>query len=137
MKSNESGRTVDSIAPEYTIMLVDADIAIVKLISNFLARNGFGVLSASSSEEAIAVAEAHLGRIDLLLTEVLMTGMLGTEIAAYLLTRRPGIKVMYMSGYLPPEIQDEIAASGSPIFTKPFALAQLAKSIRTLLGREH
>src|SRR5205823_3003336 len=121
---------------ECTGLAVDDDDDIVSLVSNYLARNGFTVLFARSAAEAIAIAEAHLGRIDLLLTDVLMTGMTGPELATYMRKRRGGIRVIYISGYLPPEIQGDLATTGSIILSKPFSLADLAQNIRAMVRRD-
>lgn len=73
MTSTERGGSVDALGLERTVLVVDADSAIVRLVAKYLARSGFNVLTAGSAEEAIAVAQAHGGRIDLLLAEVALT----------------------------------------------------------------
>jgi CheY-like chemotaxis protein len=131
--SDETDRGTNPNVSGRTILVVDDDKAIVGLISNYLLRTGFGVLCARSAAEAITVAEAHVGRIDLLLADVMMSGMTGLELGAYLNKRRDGIRVIYMSGYVPAEVQRELALTGAPILTKPFSLADLAETIRDLV----
>ena len=85
-------------------------------------------------EEALALVDKHPGRIDLLLTDVVMPGLSGPQLADRLTARRPETRVVFMSGY--PEAQDPalgFSLNGRSYLQKPFALAELAEKIRQSL----
>ena len=130
MESTGIARGLGRQAPERTLIVVDADPAIVRLVASHLVRSGFTVLTAGSAVDAIALAEAHAGKIDLLLTEVMLQAMSGVELTAYLKRRRAGIRVIYMCSYLPSEVQEEVEESGKVILNMPFSLKTLADKIR-------
>ncbi len=82
-----------------TILLVEDEESLRTLTRTMLERNGYVVLEASGGKEAIEIAERHASPIDLLLTDMVMPGMSGHETARGVSLARPGIKVIYMSGY--------------------------------------
>ena len=89
------------------------------------------MLCATSGEQALRLAAAHAGRIDLLLTDVVMPGMSGQELATQVAAQRPGIRILYMSGYT----EHTIAGSGDaneavPFLQKPFTREHLAEAVR-------
>jgi two-component system, cell cycle sensor histidine kinase and response regulator CckA len=82
-----------------TILLVeDADL-LRPMIAEIIAAGGYTVLSAADGFEALALFEAHVGEIDLLLTDVVMPGMSGRELAEHILAKAPGTKIIFTSGY--------------------------------------
>jgi CheY-like chemotaxis protein len=91
------------------------------------------VLEASDGQDAIGVAARHPGPIHLLLTDVVMPGMNGCELAAGLTALLPGIKVMFMSAY----DRDFLVARGleptGPVVTKPFTVEYLSRRVRMVL----
>ena len=96
---------------------------------------GYRVLEAESGARACAVSATFPGEIDLLLTDVVMPGMSGTELAGQLLGVRPNLKVLLMSGYA----EEEILARGLPdhkpaFLPKPFTPARLADKVQDVLG---
>jgi two-component system cell cycle sensor histidine kinase/response regulator CckA len=82
-----------------TILLVEDEESLRTLTRTILERNGYKVLEASGGKEAIEIAQRHGGSIDLLLTDMVMPGMNGHEVARSVAAVRPGAKVIYMSGY--------------------------------------
>jgi DNA-binding response OmpR family regulator len=136
MTSTERGGSVDALGLERTVLVVDADSAIVRLVAKYLARSGFNVLTAGSAEEAIAVAQAHGGRIDLLLAEVMLSPVSGVAVANYLRKRRAGVHVIYTCAYLPNGVQEGLEASGNVILKKPFPVSSLAQKIKEVLEKE-
>jgi CheY-like chemotaxis protein len=97
-----------------------------------LSHQGYRVLHAASGDEAIAIAEADHGDIDLLLTDARMPGMSGIELARTLVGRRPGLPVLVMSGY-----SDETLSLGGqpiPLLSKPFTPRQLRQKVAEILG---
>src|ERR1017187_335431 len=82
-----------------TILVVDDEDTVLSLVRTMLWRGGFTVLEAPGAEEALRVASGHAGSIDLLVSDVLMPGTNGYELADALISVRPEAKVLFMSGY--------------------------------------
>jgi len=113
----------------------DAD-GVRRLVKQVLHKRGFLVLEARSGEEALAVAAAHPGPIDLLVTDVVMPGMNGREMADRLAKERPGTKVLYMSGYTEDAIIAQGVLKGSIDFIeKPFSTFAFERKVAETLGR--
>jgi CheY-like chemotaxis protein len=117
-----------------TILVVDDDEWVRVLARDVLATEGYRVLEASDGQDAIRVAAEHPGPIHLLLTDVVMPGMNGCELAAGLGALLPGLKVMFMSAY----DRDFLVARGltptGPVITKPFTIEYLTRRIQMVLG---
>ena len=116
------------------ILVVEDDDQVRTVVSKGLPRLGYEVLVVRNAEEALALVEKHHGRIDLLLTDVVMPGLSGPQLADRLTAHRPETRVVFMSGY--PEAQDPalgFSLDGRSYLQKPFALAELAEKIRTAL----
>jgi len=116
------------------ILLVEDDLAILRMTENILRRLGYSVLTATSAEQALRLAEAHPGRVALLLTDVVMPGMNGLELAQQLLPLQPGLKSLFMSGYTADVIatRGELA-KGVQFLQKPFSRRTLAQKVQTTL----
>lgn len=117
-----------------TILLVEDEDMVREPTMRILARNGYTVLSASNADEALLVAHEHPGTISLLLTDVVMPGRSGKDLAAELRGLRPGTRVLYMSGYN----QEVVIHEGSPaegphLIEKPFIAVDLLRAIRKTL----
>ena len=82
-----------------TILVVEDELAILKLVRIMLERLGYTVLTAGTPDEAMRLAEAHAGEIHLLLTDVVMPEMNGRELAERLMVLKPDLKLLFMSGY--------------------------------------
>src|SRR5580704_9577420 len=106
-------------------MVEDAD-ALRKLARSFFVDHGFEVITASNGEEAVEVARSHSGRIDLLLTDVVMPGMNGRLLADRLLSKRPGLKVVFIAGH-------GVLEPGTHLLHKPFTEDALIRKIREVL----
>jgi len=121
-----------------TILLVEDAEPLRKLAQTFLEGSGFRVLSAGSGEEALEVAARFAGIFDLLLTDVVMPGMNGRMLAEQLMPRRPGMKVLYMSGYTDSFIAGHgVLDPGTHLLHKPFTEEVLIRSVREALdGRK-
>lgn len=85
-----------------TILVVEDEEALREVTARILVRAGYQVITAADGTEALDIAHGYEGDIDLLVTDVVMPHMLGKEVAEQVLTRRPGIEVLYMSGYARP-----------------------------------
>ena len=104
------------------------------LVCEILSRNGYTVLPAENGRAALLLAARHPGRIDLMITDLVMPQMGGREVAQGLPASHPETKVLYMSGYV--EDIDELLARGHAFIDKPFAPEALLRKVRQVLDRE-
>jgi CheY-like chemotaxis protein len=118
----------------HTVLVVDDDAWVRVLARDVLAADGHRVLEAADGEEALRIALEHPGPIHLLLTDVVMPGMDGCELAAKLAGRRPAIKVMFMSAYDRDALLARGLALGGPVVTKPFTIEYLARRVAMVLA---
>ncbi len=114
-----------------TVLVVEDEEVVRDLIGRDLTGRGYAVLTAGTGSEALAVASAHEGAIDLVVTDVVMPEMGGLELMQRLTAARPGIKVVYMSGYTERAVVDEVVPW--PLLQKPFNASTLADKIREVL----
>ncbi|MFW6055568.1 MAG: ATP-binding protein, partial [Thermodesulfobacteriota bacterium] len=119
-----------------TVLVVEDEAAILKLIDKILNRLNYTVLTAGSPEQALEQAEACQGRIHLLLTDVVLPGMNGRELAEKLLKLYPELKCLYMSGYTSNVIAHHgVLDKGMHFIQKPFSVNTLVRKIRETLNR--
>jgi len=120
-----------------TILVTEDEPDILAACGAVLGKLGYEVLLASTPDEAIRLARSHEGAVDLLLSDVVMPGMDGHQLAEKLQQFRPGIPCIYMSGYTADAIgHDGVLDEGLTFLPKPFTNQQLAKVVRaTLDGR--
>ncbi|MDA8020103.1 MAG: PAS domain S-box protein [Thermoanaerobaculia bacterium] len=117
-----------------TVLVVEDQPALRKMIGELLQRAGFRVLRAENADKALSVAMEHEGRIDLLLTDVVMPGRNGWELATELRDRRGEIRVLFMSGYSNGTIQDRgLLPEGMHLMEKPFSSRLLVQAVRQAL----
>lgn len=117
-----------------TILVVDDEERLCQLVERILRGLGYGVLTATTPEMALSTAEQYEGRIALLLTDVVMLGMNGYELAAQVMAKRPEIRVLYLSGYSPDAFQKQgIAIPEDALLSKPFSAVTLATKVRRIL----
>jgi two-component system cell cycle sensor histidine kinase/response regulator CckA len=118
-----------------TVLLVEDDAAVRRVIRHMLVEQRHEVLEAGSAPEAIQVAGAHPGRIDLLLTDVVMPQTNCDDLVSQLQTNRPEMKVILVSGYSDDVLrQYGVNESVSNFLPKPFTAEKLAAKIREVLG---
>ncbi|HKV05644.1 MAG TPA: PAS domain S-box protein [Candidatus Acidoferrales bacterium] len=126
--------STDSWRGSETILLAEDEESLRKLIVNMLSDNGYSVLEAANAGEAVEMARKVRGKIDLLLTDVVMPGMSGPELANELVSLYPGIKVLYMSGYAEfGSRQNRASRQDHPLLQKPFTQQTLARKVREVL----
>jgi two-component system, cell cycle sensor histidine kinase and response regulator CckA len=119
------------------ILVVEDQENVRGLALETLTSYGYSVLAAANGQEALEVSKKHKGRIDLLLTDVVMPGMDGKELAGKLRALRPEIKVVYASGYGEEVISHRgVLESGVEYLQKPFGPSALAAKVREVLGQE-
>jgi CheY-like chemotaxis protein len=116
------------------VLLVEDDADVRRFTADALAELGHRVKPVESGERALACL-ADGEDFDLLLTDVVMPGMDGRRLANAALQRKPGLKVLFMTGYTPNAIiHNGMLDPGTLLLSKPFSVAQLAEKLRALLG---
>jgi two-component system cell cycle sensor histidine kinase/response regulator CckA len=117
-----------------TILLVEDEAGIRALVRKILRREKYAVLEAGSAEDAMNIAAAHEGRIDLLLTDVILPGMGGRELAEGMREWLPDLKIVYVSGFTSDEeVRAGAFPPGSKFLQKPFTLSSLVGKVREAL----
>jgi two-component system cell cycle sensor histidine kinase/response regulator CckA len=119
-----------------TVLLVEDEEGVRRLAQRALESSGYRVLAARDGEEALAQAARHDGPLHALVTDLVMPGMNGSELAERLRQVRPGIKVLYMSGYAEDVlVRHNVAVSDLAFLQKPFGKRELALKVRAVLDR--
>ena len=117
-----------------TILLVDDNDQVRGWAREVLELYGYSVLEAPDGEQALAVAAAHEGTIDLLVTDVVMPALGGPELAERLIAQRPGVRVLLISGYTDRGVVEHgVLAGGARFLQKPFSASALGEAVRDLL----
>jgi two-component system cell cycle sensor histidine kinase/response regulator CckA len=119
-----------------TILVAEDEQGVRELTAKMLKGLGYNVLTASGGTEAADVAKSYEGEIALLLTDVVMPGMSGTQLAQALRRRRPNLKVVYISGYTENTISHHgVLDPGVSFLGKPFSREALGRKVREALGK--
>jgi len=117
-----------------TVLVVEDERAVREMMRRVLSRCGYTVLTAADPQEALSIEGSFQQEIQLLVTDVVMPGMGGRELAARLSVSRPGVKVLYVSGYTENAIVHHGTLDPDVHFMqKPFALSALADKVRSVL----
>jgi CheY-like chemotaxis protein len=117
-----------------TILVVDDEPEIRKLVAAMLTRNGYRVLIADTGENAIQLFRNNPDT-DLLLTDVVAPGMSGPMIADQIAALKPDVRVLFMSGYEGTQVvQRYVVEKGYSLLIKPFTMEQLARKVQAVLG---
>jgi PAS domain S-box-containing protein len=120
-----------------TILLVEDEEAVRSLARHVLQTCGYTVLEAAQGDEAVRLAETHQGAIHLLVSDVVMPGTSGRRLAERIVALKPGIKVLFMSGYTDDAlVRRGILASEIAFLQKPFTLDALARKVRNALDQD-
>jgi CheY-like chemotaxis protein len=135
-----TSKRLDAVAGENvargteTVLIAEDEPDLRELARIFLEGYGYKVLTAASAEQAIQAADAFAGRIHLLLTDVIMPGMSGRQLAESILRRRPQTMIMYMTGYTDDMVvQHKVLEPGVQLLQKPFTKFDLARKVRSTL----
>jgi PAS domain S-box-containing protein len=132
--SKAAVKSAPTLGGNETILLVEDQDGIRDLVREYLGKNGYTVLHAANGSEALKIASAYEGAIQLLLSDVIMPNVGGVELAHRLSRPRPDMKVLFMSGY-----PDHATSNGetfdesAEVLQKPFLLDTLARKLRILL----
>ncbi len=120
-----------------TILLAEDDAEVSELTTGVLSELGYSVIAATNGIEALELFEQYHGRIDLLVTDVVMPKMKGTELARRIMEREPSIRVIYISGYTDDSrLGDDVEGKNIALLRKPVSIHRLAEMIRDVLDRD-
>ena len=120
-----------------TVLLVEDEESVRELVRETLKTRGYRVIEASDGIAGMRVSEEYQGNIEILITDVVMPGMSGRELAKRVAAARPNIRVLYLSGYTEDAIIHEGALEpGTGFLQKPFTLQVLARKVREVLQGE-
>jgi signal transduction histidine kinase/CheY-like chemotaxis protein len=126
----------ESTAGTETVVVAEDDAMVRALVRVTLEAGGYTVLEASSGEAAIELCRRHEGRIDLLVTDMVMPGMGGRALAERLTALRPELRVLYVSGYAEADVFDDPGTDAETSFVqKPFTPEELAVRVRALIDQ--
>jgi CheY-like chemotaxis protein len=129
----EAGQSVQPVgAPggSETILLVEDEAALREITGEYLQSRGYNVLAAGSSLHALEICRTHDQPIDILLTDIVMPGIRGPELVKSALDMRPGMRVIYVSGYADRDMESVALESNAVFLRKPYSLADLGHKIR-------
>ena len=116
------------------ILLVEDDVGVLSLVGNILKGLGYTVLEASSGEEALAICSRDSGKLDVMVSDIVMPGMSGYDLANQLKSLRPSMAVLFISGYTDRAVTGaHLADPSTPYLQKPFTSVALAAKIRETL----
>jgi two-component system, cell cycle sensor histidine kinase and response regulator CckA len=118
-----------------TILLVEDEESVRQLVRDTLESKGYKIIEAGNGDSGIGAAARHNGKIDLVITDVVMPGMGGRELVEQILKTRPETKVLYLSGYAEDAVLSEGSLDhGTTFLQKPFTLQNLSRKVREVLG---
>jgi hypothetical protein len=133
----EPAETAPLPTPTETVLVVEDSDDLREIVDRILSKSGYQVIVAANGPDAIKVAHDYAGRIDLVLTDLIMPLMLGSELAPRLVATRPDMRVLYMSGFAQPALgsagtlSPDVALLDKP-FTEPTLLARVRKVLETV-----
>jgi PAS domain S-box-containing protein len=127
--------SVAAVGGSETILLVEDEESVRQLVRETLQSRGYRVLEAANGNAALTLAAAHAETIHLVVTDVVMPGISGHELAQKISATRPGMKILYLSGYAEDAFTTPFAADAQKAFLqKPFTLQALSRKVREVLG---
>ncbi|MBK8975865.1 MAG: response regulator [Planctomycetes bacterium] len=129
---------VEDLGGRETVLFCEDEDRVRESLAAALRARGYRVLEASDAVQALAIAASHHGRIDLLVSDVVLTGMSGPRLARTLVETRPELRVLFVSGYAPDELDDVDAheVGGARLLEKPFSGTELLRRIRQVLDAD-
>ena len=132
---NHTHAAKTSLGGSETVLLVEDEESVRQLVRETLEARGYEVLEADDGQKALDIAMTHAGPIHMLMTDVVMPGMSGRELAKQLVATHPQTKVLYLSGYTEDAIVHQgVLDSGTAFLQKPFTLQMLSRKVREVLN---
>lgn len=133
-KEKAASQAAQDLTGAGTILLVEDEDAVRMFASRALRNKGYTVLEARHGENALEVLEGHQGRIDLVVSDVMMPGMDGPTMLKHIRDKRPSLKAVFISGYSEERLKETFETSNDIHFlAKPFSLKQLAEKVKEVL----
>jgi len=130
----ERSGTKNVLGGTETILIAEDEPDLRELTRIFLEGYGYRVLEAGSADQALKIAQSFRERVHLLLTDVIMPGMSGRQLAEKILSSRPDTKIVYMTGYTDDMVvQYKVLEPGVQLLQKPFTKVDLAQKVRATL----
>jgi DNA-binding NtrC family response regulator len=117
------------------VLLAEDEEGVRQLIATVLEQNGYRVVVANDGEQAMREFERSRDPIDLLISDVVMPGMRGTELAGRLREIQPDLHVLFISGYTDPAISTEVVSRRSQFLQKPFSSEALLRAVKDAVRR--
>ncbi len=119
-----------------TVLLVEDNESLLRVGARILQQAGYSVLTARNGDEALQLLGHHHGPIDLILTDVVMPGLGGSELAAQAVAHRPNLRVLFTSGYSPDSgLRLDVASAAVQFIGKPYSVDELTQKVRDVLDR--
>lgn len=118
-----------------TVLIAEDDDMFRAVLLRVLREHGYTTLAASNAAEALSLANAHTGELHLLLTDIRMPGRNGAELAEELLKSRPGVRVLYMTGYPDADVLDLHHIDDAALLRKPIESRRLLAKVREILNK--
>jgi len=119
-----------------TILVVEDELAVRSLARRVLEKTGYRVLEASSPADAMRLAQANRGDINLIVSDVVMPEMNGPALVARVLELCPEARVLFISGYADEDVMGRGIASGMSLLQKPFSAQELVERVREVLDQK-
>jgi len=133
-KTGPAGETTHALRGSETILVVEDEEAVRRMLADSLQEAGYEVLEAATCTEAMRLSEKPPGPINLLISDVVMPGMNGPELAERIRAKRPGLRVLFISGYTGDELSRRNGDSApGKLLAKPFTHDELLSSVRRVL----
>lgn len=120
-----------------TILVVEDAEPIRKMVCSMLSFSGYNCLEAADGKEALRIVKTSPNAVDLILTDILMPHMNGTDLAREVSSLRPDLPVIFMSGYSDDPVVRTLEGSPALFLPKPFTATALTDKIRTVLDRRY
>jgi two-component system cell cycle sensor histidine kinase/response regulator CckA len=117
------------------VLLVEDEVEVLEVAARILEQRGYEVLEARDAEVALELARENGERIDVLVTDIVMPELGGVELARRLREKRPGLPVVYVSGYAFERLDVESMADNQALLQKPFTGETLTRAIGRVLAR--
>jgi CheY-like chemotaxis protein len=124
----------DCSAESRRVLVVEDAEAIRKMVCSMLHQSGYECLEAENGTQALQLMERHCGEIHLVLTDMIMPHMNGTELASHLSRLRPELPIIFMSGYTEDPVVRDVEQAGSVFLAKPFTAHTLLEKVGRVLN---
>jgi PAS domain S-box-containing protein len=133
--AHSDAQSTENAAGHETVLLVEDDSSVRRSAQRVLSEGGYRVLQAANGAEALKICRNHKGDIHLLLADVVMPGMSGRQVAQHVRALRPGLRVLYTTGYAQASAGDRVEAEPMVVFRKPFTGSALLHKVREVLDQ--